>query len=143
MSAPAWLRRPCRPSSPPESSSSAGRRPATRRPASCSDSFDFPTARAAAGVRHAALRLRRGLRPVLASALLSLPLLAGLPTGTAAQTTQTFVSNLGQADGFNQALGNDYAVAFTTGSNSLGYSLRSVGVEFGIIGNLAPLQSST
>ena len=51
----------------------------------------------------------------------------------AQQATQTFVANLGQADGFNQALGNDYAVAFTTGSNAAGYSLRSVDVEFGII----------
>ena len=141
MSPFAWLRRPCRPSSPPDASASAGRRPDTRQPASSSDSLDLSTARAAAGVRHAALRPRRGLRPVLASALLALPLLAGLPTAEA-QTTQTFVSNLGQADGFNQALGNDYAVAFTTGSNSLGYVLRSVGVEFGIIDNVKTVNSS-
>ena len=72
----------------------------------------------------------RGLRPVLAAALLALPLLAALPTGAEAQTTQTFVSNTGQADGVSGGLGNDYAVAFTTGSNSAGYSLRSVNVEF-------------
>ncbi len=64
MSAFAWLRRRGRPSSPPESLSSA---------------------RTAAGIRHATRRLRHGLRPVLASALLALPLLAGLPTGAQAQ----------------------------------------------------------
>ena len=86
MSALAWLRRPCRPSSPPDASCSAGRRPDTRRPASSSDSLDLSTARAGAGVRQAALRLGRGLRPVLAAALLSLPLLAGLTAGAEAQT---------------------------------------------------------
>ena len=86
MSAFAWLRRPCRPSSPPESSASAGRRPDTRRPASSSDSLASSRARAAAGVRHGALRLQRGLRPVLAAALLALPLLAGLTAGAEAQT---------------------------------------------------------
>ena len=133
MSALAWLRRRCRPSSPPDASSSAGRRPDTRRPASSSDSLASSTARAAAGVRHAALRLRPGLRPVLAAALLALPLLAGLPTGAEAQTTQTFVSNTGQADGANANLSSDLAQAFTTGTNSAGYSLRSVDVEFAVI----------
>ena len=76
MKAPAWLRRPGRPSSPPESSRSAGGGGSSRRPASSSGSFGSS----------AALRLRRGLRPALAAALLALPLLAGLPTGAAAQT---------------------------------------------------------
>ena len=140
MSALAWLRRPCRPSSPPESSASAGRRPDTRRPASSSDSLASSRARAAAGVRHGAPRLRRGLRPVLAAALLALPLLAALPTGAEAQTTQTFVSNTGQADGARYALSTDYAMAFTTGSNSEGYSLRSVEVEFSTISNITSSQ---
>ena len=88
MSAFAWLRRPCRPSSPPDASCSAGRRPDARRRSSSSDSLDLPDARAAAGVRHGAPRLRRGLRPVLAAALLALPLLAALPTGAEAQTVE-------------------------------------------------------
>ena len=78
----------------------------------------------------------RGLRPVLAAALLALPLLAALPTGAEAQTTQTFVSNVGQTDGASLALGTDFAMAFTTGSNSEGYSLRSVDMEFASINNL-------
>ena len=138
MSALAWLRRPCRPSSPPDASSYAGRRPDARRPASSSDSSSLPAARAAAGVRPAALGLRRGLRPVLAAALLALPLLAALPTGAQAQTTQTFVGNTGQATGNSPSLSNDFAQAFTTGTNSDGYSLRSVeAVYTTIIANLA------
>ena len=90
MSALAWLRRPCRPSSPPESSRSAGRRPDARRPASSSDSLDLPAARAAAGVRHAALRLR----PVLAAALLALPLSAALAPAALAQSQPTFTINM-------------------------------------------------
>ena len=86
MSALAWLRRPCRPSSPPDASCSAGRRPDARRPASSSDSLASSRARAGAGVRHGARRLGRGLRPVLAAALLSLPLLAALTAGAEAQT---------------------------------------------------------
>ena len=82
----------------------------------------------------------RGLRPVLAAALLALPLLAALPTGAEAQTTQTFVSNTGQADGAAYGLSTDYAMAFTTGSNSEGYSLRSVEVEFSTISNITSSQ---
>ncbi len=82
----------------------------------------------------------RGLRPVLAAALLALPLLAALPTGAEAQTTQTFVSNVGQADGAAYGLSTDYAMAFTTGSNSEGYSLRSVEVEFSTISNITSSQ---
>ncbi len=83
MSACAWLRRSRRPSSPPESLSSAGRHSASRRPASSSDSSGPASAQRAlaACASGATRRLRHGLRPVLASALLSLPLLAGLPTG--------------------------------------------------------------
>ena len=44
-----------------------------------------------------------------------------------------FVGNLGQADGTLLALANDYAQAFTTGSNSGGYSLRAVDVEFAAV----------
>ncbi len=51
MSAFAWLRRRGRPSSPPESLSSAGRHSASRRPASSSDSLDSSAARAAPGPR--------------------------------------------------------------------------------------------
>ena len=81
--------------------------------------------------------MRRPARTFLTLTLLAAALFVllsgGSETASAQQATQTFVSNLGQADGFNQALGNDYAVAFTTGSNAAGYSLTSVGVEFGII----------
>ena len=72
--------------------------------------------------------------------MLGLSLLAGLPTGAAAQTAQTFVSNLGQADGAEYALSTDFAMAFTTGSNSAGYSLRSVEVEFSTISNITSSQ---
>ena len=87
MSAFAWLRRTRRPSSPPELPSSAGRHSASRRPASLSDSSNPASAQRvlAACASGVARRLRRGLRPVLASALLALPLLAGLPTGAQAQ----------------------------------------------------------
>ena len=54
------------------------------------------------------------------------------PAG-AQQATQTFVANTGQADGGTGGLENDYAQAFTTGSNAAGYSLRSVEVEFSAI----------
>ena len=55
--------------------------------------------------------------------------------GTAVETveTQTFVANTGQADGGTSFLGNDFHQAFTTGSNSFGYSLHSVDVEFSTI----------
>ncbi len=47
--------------------------------------------------------------------------------------TQTFVANTGQADAGSVNLSNDIAQAFTTGSNSFGYSLRSVDVRFNAI----------
>ena len=77
----AWRRRARRPSSPPDAS--AGRGLAPRRRAASSD---CPGPRAARS-------LRRGLRAVLASALLALALLAGLPTGAQAQPTVGFSAN--------------------------------------------------
>ncbi|MDE0497635.1 MAG: fibronectin type III domain-containing protein, partial [Acidimicrobiaceae bacterium] len=66
--------------------------------------------------------------------VLAASVLAVLPAGRAdAQTAHTFVANTGQADGGSAALGNDYAQAFTTGSNSAGYSLRSVDAEFSAV----------
>ncbi len=55
--------------------------------------------------------------------------------GTAVETveTETFVANTGQADAGSVNLSNDIAQAFTTGSNSFGYSLRSVDVRFNAI----------
>ncbi len=71
------------PSSPPDTSHSAGGRSAApRQPHSSSDSFGPSSARAETGARPFSRRLRRGL----AAALLSLPLLAGLATGAVAQT---------------------------------------------------------
>ena len=83
MSAFAWLRRTRRPSSPPELPSSAGRHSASRRPASLSDSSNPASAQRVLAA--CASGAARRLRPVLASALLALPLLAGLPTGAQAQ----------------------------------------------------------
>ncbi|MDE0135643.1 MAG: hypothetical protein OXM54_12465, partial [Acidimicrobiaceae bacterium] len=70
----------------------------------------------------------------LSGLVLAASVLAVLPAGRAdAQTAHTFVANTGQADGGSAALGNDYAQAFTTGSNSAGYSLRSVDAEFSAV----------
>ena len=81
--------------------------------------------------------MRRPARTFLTLTLLAAALFVllsgGTETASAQQATQTFVSNLGQADGPAAALSNDYAQAFTTGSNSHGYSLRSVDVEFSVI----------
>ena len=79
MSAFAWRRQSGRPSSPPESSA-AGRR-------SGPDTDSFDPASAHGGVIARAGSAVRGVRAVLAAALLSLPLLAGLATGAAAQTS--------------------------------------------------------
>ncbi len=80
----AWRRRVRWPSSPPDAS--AGRGFASRRPAASSDRPDTPTAGRPRGVRGQC----RGLRSVLASALLALALLAGLPAGAQAQPTVGF-----------------------------------------------------
>ncbi len=104
MSAFAWLRRRGRPSSPPETSSSAGRHSASRRPAPSSGSSSPASAQRvlAACASGAARRLRHGLRPVLASALFALALLAGLPTGAQAQVA----CSTANADGsYNVPLG--------------------------------------
>ncbi len=53
--------------------------------------------------------------------------------GTVVVETETFVANTGQADGGTSFLGNDFHQAFTTGSNSFGYTLHSVDVEFSTI----------
>ena len=75
----AWCRsRPL--ASPPKSSCSAGRRSGPDTP----DNFDPASAHCGVAVR-AGAAVRR-LRSVLAAALLSLPLFAGLTTGAAAQT---------------------------------------------------------
>ncbi len=72
--------------------------------------------------------------PLLLLALVAAALFALTPAQPAdAQTAQTFVSNLGQADSGTEFLSHDLAQAFTTGSNSAGYSLRSVGVNFSVI----------
>ncbi|WP_323671339.1 hypothetical protein, partial [Candidatus Poriferisodalis multihospitum] len=62
-------------------------------------------------------------------------MLAVLPAGRAdaQQAAQTFVANTGQSGLAGTHLEYDFAQAFTTGSNSAGYSLRSVGVEFATI----------
>ena len=81
--------------------------------------------------------MRRPARTFLTLTLLAAALFVllsgGTETASAQQASQTFVANTGQADGTNAFLGNDYAQAFTTGSNAAGYSLRSVDVEFSII----------
>ena len=88
MSAPALRDRSRPPASPPEPSAS-GRRCDTGRPASSPDSSTFSAARTVAALRPAARRLR----PVLAAALLALPLLAVLPTGAEAQTVECTTAN--------------------------------------------------
>ncbi|MDE0499332.1 MAG: hypothetical protein OXH86_18495, partial [Acidimicrobiaceae bacterium] len=53
---------------------------------------------------------------------------AGAQSALPAQ--RTFVSNAGQSTGSDVGWGHDIVQAFTTGSNSAGYSLRSVEVAF-------------
>ena len=67
--------------------------------------------------------------------MLAASVLAVLPAGRAdaQQAAQTFVANTGQSGPAGTHLEYDFAQAFTTGSNSAGYSLRSVGVEFATI----------
>ncbi len=77
--------------------------------------------------------MRRPGIALLALALLAVVFAATPAEQANAQTAQTFVSNTGQADGAATSLSNDYAHAFTTGSNPGGYSLTSVAVEFASI----------
>ncbi|MDE0136078.1 MAG: hypothetical protein OXM54_14680, partial [Acidimicrobiaceae bacterium] len=80
---------------------------------------------------------------LLASVLVSVSLVV-LPAERAeAQTAQTLVANTGQADGGVSALTADIAQAFTTGSSSAGYSLRSVDVEFASVSNTFSSSSLT
>ena len=108
MSAFAWLRRPCRPSFPPDASCSAGRRPDTRRPASSSDSFNLPA--------------------VLAAALLALPLSGALAPAALAQA---LVSNTGQSGGTSTS--EETGTPFTTGADRDGYAISSVGLHLGSV----------
>ncbi len=133
MIAPASRDRSRPPASPPEPSAS-GRRSDTARLASSFDSLGSTTARTVAGVRPAARRLR----PVLAAALLCLPLLASLPAVAQGQTT--FVKNTGQTTIGNTliAFTRDTAQAFTTGSSATGYKLTSVVFKFHTLYNDPP-----
>ncbi len=70
------------------------------------------------------------LAVMMAAALFALT--PAQPAG-AQQAAQTFVANTGQSSLAGTHLEYDFAQAFTTGSNSAGYSLRSVGVEFATI----------
>ena len=99
MIAFAWLRRPCRPFSPPEPCTAAGNGSPGASGLASPDGpglsatgdggLDPSAAHTGASVRHAAFRLRRGLHAVLASALLSLPL---MPAGVHAQGVLSEVS---------------------------------------------------
>ena len=80
MGVVSWLRRPGLSSSPSESGSTDCRRAASRRAASSSDGFAPSSARAVAGSRSAARRLRRGAPAVLPR----LPLPPGLAVPVAA-----------------------------------------------------------
>ena len=83
--------------------------------------------------RENAATLLRGARAAtLALALAALATLAvGLP---AAAQADVLVNNIGQADGSVGTLSSfDHAQAFTTGSNTGGYSLTSVEIEFAAI----------
>ena len=66
------------------------------------------------------------------AALLALPLLAILTTGVEAQTTRVLVSNTsaGIEAGFTEQNNDRIAQAFTTGSNSAGYSLVSFQIKY-------------
>ena len=80
--------------------------------------------------RENAATLLRGARAA-ALALAALAVLAlGVPAGAQAAV---LVSNIGQADGSDGGLNFDHAQAFTTGTNTGGYSLTSVEVEFASI----------
>ena len=93
-----------------------------------------------AGRNHAALKIAeparsrvrllaaRGLAAVL---ILALAALFALPLPAQAQS-KILVSNVGQSTGGNGSLFDfDQAQAFTTGSNSAGYTLKSVEIDMG------------
>ncbi len=65
---------------------------------------------------------------MLAVAALFALLVGGTENAFAQQQSQTLVSNLGQSDGTSTGLNFDHAQAFTTGSESAGYTLNSVDV---------------
>ena len=109
MIAFAWLRcpcrpfsppHPCRPFSPPEPCTAAGNGSPGASGLASPDGpglsatgdggLDPSAAHTGASVRHAAFRLRRGLHAVLASALLSLPL---MPAGAHAQAVECTTAN--------------------------------------------------
>ena len=79
--------------------------------------------------------LSRPWAALFALALLALFALTPAQPAGAQQATETFVANTGQSSLAGTHLEYDFAQAFTTGSNSAGYSLRSVGVEFATIQN--------
>ena len=84
--------------------------------------------------RENAATLLRGAR----AAALALAALAGLALGVpAGAQAAVLVSNIGQTDGSGGNLSSfDHAQAFTTGSNTGGYSLTSVEIEFGTINSV-------
>jgi len=64
--------------------------------------------------------------PFLAAAPLALPLLIAFVPGAQAQTTTTLVSNTGESNTGNFT--SNIATQLTTGANSTGYTISSVGV---------------
>ena len=78
---------------------------------------------------------------MLAVAALFALLVGGTENAFAQQQTQALVSNIGQSDGGRGAWGNDYAQAFTTGSESTGYTLNSVDIEIAGINDFSALSS--
>ena len=73
-------------------------------------------------------------------ALLGFTALLALPLQAQAQTVTTLVSNTGQADSGSRTVGgNDFAQPFGTGSNSGGYNLDSIVLDF----NAAPTGTAT
>ena len=87
------------------------------------------------GARRAAMRSPARLVPYLLLALaaaLALLLSGGLDTANAQETPEVLISNIGQTTAtgfdlpFSGTAGNDYAQAFTTGTNPGGYVLSSI-----------------
>ncbi len=78
---------------------------------------------------------------MLAVAALFALLVGGTENASAQQQSQALVSNIGQSDSGRGAWGNDYAQAFTTGSESTGYTLNSVDIEIAGINDFSALSS--